>query len=80
MHSITPPKGFFYFFVGMLLMLATLMLTGAVATPAPSVGRYRMTIITRNNFTDIFVIDTATGVIKYVGKDEGKSFDQIKGK
>jgi hypothetical protein len=44
------------------------------------VGRFRMAVITRNNFTDIFVIDTTTGVVKYLGKDEGKPFSEVKGK
>ena len=55
------------------------VLTGAVPTQS-DIGRYRMTVVTRNNFTDIYVVDTTTGVVKFLGKDEGKPFDQIKGK
>jgi hypothetical protein len=33
----------------------------------------------RRDFVEIFVIDTTTGVVKWVGKDEGKPFDEIKG-
>lgn len=78
MQSITLPKGAFYLMAGLFILLALFVLMGA--NTQQSVGRYRMTIVTRNNFTDIFVIDTTSGVIKYVGKDEGKPFDRIKGK
>ena len=60
-------------------VLLTLFLLAA-ATYDSQVGRYRMSVITRNNFTDIYVIDTATGIVKYLGADEGKPFDQIKGR
>ena len=60
-------------------LLSLFLLTGAVVNDS-QVGRYRMSIITRNNFTDIFVIDTVTGVVKYLGSDEGKPFAEIKGK
>lgn len=63
---------------GILLVLALTMLTAA--NHSDQVGRYRMALVNRSGFTDIFVIDTTTGVIKYVGKDEGKPFEQIKGK
>jgi hypothetical protein len=39
-----------------------------------------MSVTARGNFTDIYVIDTITGIVKYVGKDEGKPFEQITGK
>lgn len=63
-----------------LLMLAMLILTGADGLNQPQVGRYRMAITLRNNFTDIYVIDTTTGIVKYLGKDEGKPFEKIAGK
>ncbi len=72
-------KGFALFALGIGLMLALLLLTGA-GTQEPPVGRYRMAVTVRNNFTDIYVIDTVTGVVKYLGNDEGKPFDQIRGK
>ena len=62
-----------------MLGLAMLLLTGADHMPS-QIGRYRMEITTRGNFTDIYVIDTTTGVVKYLGKDEGKPFDQAGGK
>lgn len=62
------------------LMMAMLLLTGANGLNQPQVGRYRMAVTTRNNFADIYVIDTATGIVKYLGKDEGKPFEKIEGK
>lgn len=61
------------------ILMALVLFTGASHTGNGEVGRYRMSVVIRNSFTDIFVIDTTTGVVKYVGKDEGKPFEQIKG-
>ncbi len=61
-----------------LALVSLFLLTGA--DYGSQVGRYRMSVITRNNFTDIFVIDTVTGVVKYLGPDEGKPFGEVKGK
>jgi hypothetical protein len=63
---------------GAFFLLSIFLLTGAQY--ASQVGRFQMEVITRNNFTDIFVIDTTTGVVKYLGKDEGKPFSEVKGK
>lgn len=63
----------------LLLILGVLLLMGA-GGPSQLVGRYQMTSIIRGNFTDIFVIDTTTGVVKWLGSDEGKPFEAIKGK
>lgn len=62
------------------ILMAALVFTGMSHTDNTQIGRYRMSVVIRNNFTDIFVIDTTTGVVKYVGQDEGKPFEQIKGK
>jgi hypothetical protein len=78
MKSYAFAKSVVWFGTGLLLALALVALTGA-GGEAP-IGRYQMEIISRTGFTDIFVIDTTTGVIKYVGKDEGKPFDQVQGK
>ena len=64
--------------LSVFVLLSLFLLTGA--DYGDRIGRYRMSVITRNNFTDIFVIDTVTGVVKYLGKDEGKPFEAIKGK
>jgi hypothetical protein len=69
----------FFWLGGILLMLTLLLLTGA-NHGQQDVGRYRMSVSIRGNFTDIYVIDTVTGVVKYLGKDEGKPFEQVGGK
>jgi hypothetical protein len=63
---------------GGFVLLSVFFLTGA--QHETQVGRYQMEVITRNNFTDIFVIDTATGMVKYLGNDEGKPFSEVKGR
>jgi len=60
-------------------MIVLLLLTGA-GNGQQEIGRYRMSVSIRGNFTDIYVIDTVTGVVKYLGKDEGKPFAQVGGK
>jgi hypothetical protein len=59
--------------IGLLVMavlLAALFLTGVTNIDGPNqVGRYRL-----------IVIDTATGIVKWVGNDEGKPFEEIKGR
>jgi hypothetical protein len=66
---------------GILIVLSLLLLTGAAHVDGTSqVGRYRLTAVVRGNFPDLFVIDTATGAVKWVGNDEGKPFEQIKGR
>ncbi len=69
---------FLIFLLGVLALLSLFLLTGADYNS--QVGRYRMSVVTRSNFTDIYVIDTVTGVVKYLGPDEGKPFGEVKGK
>jgi len=73
-------KHTYHVLAAVFILMLLVLLTGAAQTGTDQVGRYRMAVVTRNNFTDIFIIDTTTGVVKYVGKDEGKPFAQIKGK
>lgn len=62
-------------------LLASLFLTGTTNISGPNqIGRYRLSVITRGNFPELFVIDTATGIVKWVGNDEGKPFEEIKGR
>lgn len=70
----------YHVLAAVFILMALVLFTGAAHTEKDQVGRYRMAVVTRNNFTDIFIIDTTTGVVKYAGKDEGKPFEQIKGK
>ena len=69
-----------FFLLGLFLILVLLLLTGADTMRPQETGRYRMSVSIRGNFTDIYVIDTVTGVVKYLGKDEGKPFEQVGGK
>ncbi|MEJ2643086.1 MAG: hypothetical protein P8010_26370, partial [Desulfosarcinaceae bacterium] len=71
-------QGLWFVLFGAFVLLSFFLLAGAQYES--QIGRYRMQVITRNNFTDIFVIDTTTGVVKYLGKDEGKPFSEVKGK
>jgi len=67
--------------LGVFIALIFLVLTGADSIgDRPQIGRYRLTAVVRGNFPDLFIIDTATGAVKWVGNDEGKPFDQIKGR
>ena len=68
-----------FLLAGLFLVLALFLLTGA-NQGQQDVGRYRMSVIVRGSFTDVYVIDTVTGVVKYLGKDEGKPFEQVGGK
>ncbi len=77
MHFFNRHKSVAAFLTGTLIVLSLFFLA---ANAAQQVGRYRMSVTTRGNFTDIYIIDTVTGVVKYAGKDEGKPFEAITGK
>lgn len=79
MNAMTGQRYVIAAMTGLLLMVALLFLTGAGGN-STEIGRYRMSTVVRGNFTDIFVIDTTTGVVKWLGGDEGKPFDEVKGK
>lgn len=64
--------------IGLLTALTLVALTGA--SDMQPVGRYQMDSVLRGNFTDIYVIDTTTGAVKWVGSDEGKAFESIRGR
>jgi hypothetical protein len=67
--------------IGVCITITFLLLTGAThVQERDQIGRYRLTAVVRGNFPDLFVIDTATGAVKWVGNDEGKPFEQIKGR
>jgi quinol-cytochrome oxidoreductase complex cytochrome b subunit len=78
MHAV-PSRPYQPFWICLLLISIVLLFTGAVGS-CPEIGRYQMTTVVRGNFTDIFVIDTTTGVVKWLGGDEGKPFEAVKGK
>ena len=78
MQSNNQGQRYAFLFCILLIVAAILFLTGANGTSA--VGRYRMQIVVRNNFSEIYVIDTTTGVVKWVGDQEGKPFGELKDK
>lgn len=78
MKTFSRSKRWTVLLIGVFVALSFLVL--AAANNTPEIGRYRMSLAIRNNFTDIYILDTATGVVKYVGKDEGKPFAAISGK
>ena len=71
-------KALNYWLIVLIALFGLLFLTGA--SGEQQVGRYRMQVVIRGNFTDIFVIDTATGVVKWLGDDQGKPFEAVKGR
>ena len=80
MKTMALRKRTFFVVMGIFILFALVLITGATNSNTDQIGRYRMGVVIRNSFTDIFVIDTTTGVVKYLGKDEGKPFDQVQGK
>lgn len=78
MHSFFSHRAIAAVLLSVSVLLFFVLLTGA--NHAPQVGRYRMAVVTRNSFADVYVIDTVTGIVKYLGKDEGKPFEAVSGK
>ncbi|MDJ0912571.1 MAG: hypothetical protein QNI95_03320 [Desulfobacterales bacterium] len=66
-----------FLMIGILSVLAILFLTAA--NNIQPVGKYQMECVVRNNFTDVYVIDTTTGVVKWVD-DMNTPFEKMKGK
>jgi hypothetical protein len=65
------------FLMGVLAAFGILFLTGA--TDVPQVGRYQISTCLKRDWVHVYVIDTATGVVKFVNeKDEKKPFTEIK--
>ena len=65
-----------FFFIGAIVMFAFLFLTGA--NNVSQIGRYQINSVSRGEFTDVYVIDTTTGAVKWWDtKYENLPFDQI---
>jgi len=64
-----------YFMIGVLSVLAIILLTG-ISSSYP-VMKYQMETIVRSNITQIYVMDTTTGRVKWVNK-MNISFDEMK--
>ena len=68
---------FSFILLVLVIALSLFFLTGA--TNEKQIGRYEMSVIVRDRYAHVYVIDTATGVVKYVDpKDEGKPFGEVK--
>lgn len=67
-----------YFGMGVLAVFGILFLVGAADAPQPQVGRYQVSTCLKRDWVHVYVIDTVTGVVKFVNeKDEKKPFTEI---
>ena len=68
-----------YLSIGAAATVMLMFLAGATTTDKSEIGRYRMCCASRGSFTEVYVIDTTTGVVKWQGSgDDGKPFQEIK--
>ena len=66
-----------FFLMGIFFIIVALFLTGA--TSGPQIGRYQIHAITRGQFVETMIVDTATGRVKNVNqKNENKPYEEIK--
>ena len=79
MHTQQWKQRAIFLLIGALAALAVVFLTGADLSPSPQIGRYRMCCTPRGSFTEIYVIDTTNGMVKWLGNsDDAKPFHEIK--
>ncbi len=76
MSSNTVQGKITFFLLGMLTLSVLFFLTGAGGTNP--VRRYQLEIVVRNNITQIYVMDTTTGAVKWVDK-MNRPFPEMKG-
>ncbi len=68
---------FLFLLVGAGVVVTLLFLTGAAKVS--QIGRYQIEAYSRGDFSDVYVIDTTTGAVKWWDtKHENMPFDQIK--
>jgi len=68
---------FTFFIVCAGVVTAFLFLTGTA--DVSQIGRYQIQAVSRGNFSDVYVIDTTTGAVKWWDtKNENKPFEEIK--
>jgi hypothetical protein len=68
---------FSFILMGAGVVIIFLFLTGAVSVP--QIGRYQIEAVSRGDFSDVYVIDTTNGAVKWWDtKNENVPFDQIK--
>ena len=67
---------FSFFLIGAVVIVAFLFLTGAA--DVPQIGRYQINSVSRGDFSDVYVIDTTTGAVKWWDtKYENIPFEKI---
>ena len=65
-----------FFLIGAVVIVAFLFLTGAA--DVPQIGRYQINSVSRGDFSDVYVIDTTTGAVKWWDtKYENIPFEKI---
>ncbi len=68
---------FLFLIMGAGVVIAFLFLTGAASVS--QIGKYQIEAVSRGNFSDVYVIDTTTGAVKWWDtKYENIPFEQIK--
>jgi hypothetical protein len=73
-----------FFIFGVLSVVAVLLLSGAKGMDSAekndgnAIGRYQMEIVMRDRSTQIYVMDTTSGAVKWVD-DMNKPFAKLKG-
>jgi hypothetical protein len=67
-----------YLVLGALVTLGLVFIMGS-GPNSPQVGRYQLSTCLKRDWVYVYVIDTATGVVKFVDeKNENKPFEEIK--
>jgi hypothetical protein len=67
-----------YLVLGAMITLCLVFIIGAGPDTA-QVGRYQISTCLKRDWVYVYVIDTATGVVKFVDeKNENKPFEEIK--
>ncbi len=67
-----------YFVLGAMVVVGLVFMTGAGQNNS-QVGRYQISTCLKRDWVYVYVIDTATGTVKFVDeKNENKPFDEIK--
>jgi hypothetical protein len=67
-----------YFILGAMVVVGLVFMIGAGQNNG-QVGRYQVSTCLKRDWVYVYVIDTATGTVKFVDeKNENKPFDEIK--
>jgi hypothetical protein len=67
-----------YLVLGAIITLGLVFIIGA-GSNGTQIGRYQISTCLKRDWVHVYVIDTATGVVKFVDeKNENKPFEEIK--